>query len=63
MQNVLKQIREQRGMGVAELARKSGLARQTIYNIESDPQRVVDSKTMEALALALRVKVNKIFLF
>ena len=63
MQNVLKEVREKKGMNITELARKSGLARQTIYNIEADPGRVVDSATMEALAYALGVKVSKIFLF
>jgi len=63
MQNVLQEIREKKGLTVTELARKSGLTRQTIYNIESDPERVVDSKTMEAISNALGVKVSKIFLF
>ena len=63
MQNVLKEIREKKGVSVTDLARKAGLTRQTIYNIEADPERVVDSKTMEALATALGVKVGKIFLF
>lgn len=63
MQNDLKRIREEKGMSISELARKSGLSRQTIYNIEGDPDRVIDSKTMEDLATALGVKVSKIFLF
>lgn len=63
MQNDLKKIREAKGMSISELARRSGLSRQTIYNIEGDPDRVIDSKTMEDLATALGVKVSKIFLF
>lgn len=63
MQNDLKKIREAKGMSISELARRSGLSRQTIYNIEGDPDRVIDSKTMEDLAAALGVKVSKIFLF
>ena len=63
MTNILKEIREKKGVSVSELARKSGLTRQTIYNIEGDPNRVVDSKTMEDVANALGVKVSKIFLF
>lgn len=62
MTNNLKQIREERGMPISELARRSGLCRQTIYNIEGDPSRNVDAKTMESLAAALGVKVSKIFL-
>lgn len=63
MTNKLKEIREKKGISISELARKSGLTRQTIYNIEGDPNRVVDSKTMEDVANALGVKVSKIFLF
>ena len=63
MTNILKEIRENKGVSVSELARKSGVTRQTIYNIENDPERVVDSKTMEAVAAGLGVKVSKIFLF
>lgn len=62
MTNILKEIREKKGVSVSELARKSGLSRQTIYNIEGDPNRVLDSKTMEDIAAALGVKVSKIFL-
>lgn len=63
MTNKLKEIREKKGISISELARKSGLTRQTIYNIEGDPNRVVDSKTMEDVANALGVKVSKVFLF
>lgn len=62
MTNILKEIREKKGVSISELARKSGLSRQTIYNIEGDPERVLDSKTMESIANALGVKVSKIFL-
>ena len=62
MTNVLKQIREERGMPISVLARRAGLCRQTIYNIEGDPNRNVDAKTMEAIAAALGEKVSKIFL-
>lgn len=63
MQNDLKKIRESKGMSISELARKAGLSRQTIYNIEGDQDRVIDSKTMEDLAAALDEEVSKIFLF
>lgn len=63
MTNKLKEIREEKGIGISELARKAGVARQTIYNIEADPNRTIDSNTMEALAKGLDVKVSRIFLF
>ena len=62
MTNKLKQIREERGMPISELSRRSGLCRQTIYNIEGNPNRNLDAKTMEAIAAALGVKVSVIFL-
>jgi len=60
--NKLKQIREERGMPISELSRRSGLCRQTIYNIEGNPNRNLDAKTMEAIAAALGLKVSQIFL-
>ena len=62
MTNNLKQVRKEKDISISELARRSGLCRQTIYNIEGDPNRNVDGKTMESLAAALGVQVSKIFL-
>ena len=62
MTNVLKETRIKKGLSVAQLAAKSGVTRQTIYNLERDPSRSVKSEIMEALASALGVKVGKIFL-
>lgn len=62
MQNRLKQVREDKGVSISELARKSGVSRQTIYNIEMDENASVRSSTMESLAQALEEKPRTIFL-
>lgn len=62
MQNKLKKVREDKGVSISELARKSGVSRQTIYNIETDENASVRSSTMESIARALGVKASIIFL-
>ena len=62
MQNVLRETRQKKGMTISELSRLSGVSRQTIYKIEANPQISITSVVMEALAAALGVKANKIFL-
>lgn len=58
--NRLKEIRDQRGTGAAELARQVGVRRQTIYAIEA---RTYIPNTTIALKLAevLQVKVEDLF--
>jgi DNA-binding XRE family transcriptional regulator len=63
MKNILKSVREEKGMTISELARKAGVTRQTIYNIESNQNAVVSSNVMESIAKALDVKAKNIFLF
>lgn len=62
MKNVLKETREDKGMTISELAKRSGVSRQTIYNIETNPNAAVSSVVMEAVSDALGVKASKIFL-
>lgn len=62
MRNRLKEVRDEKGVTVAELARKSGVSRQTIYNIETNENASVRSNTMESLARALEEKPGTIFL-
>lgn len=62
MQNTLKQIREDKGVTISELSRKTGISRQTIYNIEADLNANVSARVMGAIAAALDVKVSNIFL-
>lgn len=63
MRNIVRETREKRGMTISELSRQSGVSRQTIYNIETNPNWQVDASKMEAIAKALKCKVPSIFLF
>jgi transcriptional regulator with XRE-family HTH domain len=62
MLNKLKEVREAKGFTVLELAQKSAVTRQTIYNIEKNANAVVSSSVMEALSKALDAKPSEIFL-
>ena len=62
MLNKLKEVREAKGFTVLELAQKSSVTRQTIYNIEKNANAVVSSSVMEALSKALDAKPSEIFL-
>lgn len=62
MLNKLKEVREAKGFTVLELAQKSAVTRQTIYNIEKNANAVVSSSVMEALSKALGTKTSDIFL-
>lgn len=62
MLNKLKEVREAKGFTVLELAQKSAVTRQTIYNIEKNANAVVSSSVMEALSKALDAKTSEIFL-
>ena len=62
MLNKLKEVREAKGFTVLELAQKSAVTRQTIYNIEKNANAVVSSSVMEALSKALDAKSSEIFL-
>ena len=62
MQNRLKQVRQEKGITIAELARNAKVTRQTIYNIEGDQNANVSSRVMSRIALAIGVKASDIFL-
>ncbi|MCR5811444.1 MAG: helix-turn-helix transcriptional regulator [Lachnospiraceae bacterium] len=60
--NRLKEIREERNISQVKLAEMSGITRQTIAKIESDPQASVKVATLQKLADALGVRFYDIFL-
>lgn len=60
IRNRLKEIREQRGTGAAELARQVGVRRQTIYAIEACTY-VPNTTIALKLAEALKVSVEQLF--
>lgn len=60
MNNIVKEIRTERGMSVSELARRSGLSRTAIFNIENGISNPL-ATTMHAISLALDKEVSEIF--
>lgn len=62
MNNRVKEIREENGLTQDALARKSGVARTIISQLENDSRRSVTSETMLKLSNALGKSVNDIFL-
>lgn len=61
MGNKLKMLREEKRMTQEELAKKSGISRQTIIAIENDKYSNVLLGTIAALADALETTVDNIF--
>lgn len=57
----IKEVREQKGITQQELAEKSGIARATIWKLETGSSEVTTTKTLVALAKALGVSVEDIF--
>ena len=63
LENKLKEIREEKRITQEELAEKSGVSRTTISGLENKTIRNNTSKTLMAIAKALNVGVEEIFLF
>lgn len=59
--NRLKDIRESKGISQEKLAELSGISRQTIFKLESDPEFNARVDTIKALADALEVEFHEIF--
>ncbi len=61
MANKLKEMRFRRMMSIEDLSRRSGISRTRIWQIETNRARNVTVNTMQALADALNMPINKIF--
>lgn len=61
MRNRLQAEREARRVSITDLARRSGVSRQTIYSIESDPGYMPLGAVMARLATALGVEIGDLF--
>ena len=59
--NRLKEVREAKKMTQEKLAELSGISRQTIYKIETNPLANIKVDTIQALADALGVSFDEIF--
>ena len=60
MENKLKTIRKEKNLSQAELAKKSGVSRATIANIERGAQVEILVGTAAKLANALNVSVSEV---
>lgn len=58
----IKEIREQINMSQQELIKRSGISRGTISALENGTMRATTTKTLVAIANALGVTVDQIFL-
>lgn len=57
----IREIRENKGMSQTELSRLAGVARATIWKLESGGDEVTTSKTLTKIAKALDVSVAALF--
>ena len=62
MKSNLKAAREARGISQAELSRESGVDAQTVSALENNEARNLTSKLLVALADALKVTVDELFI-
>lgn len=58
----IREIRESKGISQTELSEKSGVARATIWKLETDENAVTMTTTLQKIANALGVSVDEIFL-
>lgn len=58
----IREIREARGMSQMELSEKTGLARATIWRLETGEEETTTTKTLLKIADALGVTVGALFL-
>lgn len=57
----IQRIRERKNLSRAELAKKAGVTRQTIYNLESGVTSNARIRTLQKIAKAMNVSMNAIF--
>lgn len=57
----IKERRELLRMSQEDLSKKSGVSRQTISNLENNPEKGVSTKTLEKIAAALETTVATLF--
>jgi DNA-binding XRE family transcriptional regulator len=62
MENKVREIREDIGMNISELARRANTSRNTIYNIEKGITKDVSINLAYAIADALKRNEREIFL-
>lgn len=61
MKNKVREYRLKEGMSQEELAKKSGVSRTTISDLENEKVDVITNVTLQKIANALNRKVSTIF--
>ena len=61
MRNRLRELRVAAGMSQLRLSKESGVTRQTIRTLESNPDGETTTRTIEALCKALGVRIADFF--
>lgn len=62
MRYKIREIRESRHMTQTELAEKAGIARATLWKLESGEDEITTTKTLANIATVLGVSVSDLFL-
>lgn len=62
MQYRIREIRESRHMTQTELAEKAGIARATLWKLETGEDEITTTKTLANIATVLGVSVSDLFL-
>lgn len=62
MRFIIKEVREKKNMSQEDLAKKSGVSRAIISNLETGRADTTTTSTLEKIATALEEPVSKIFL-
>ena len=57
----IKEKREELGMSQTKLSERSGVSRGIIWSLESDPNAVTTTKTLQKIAEALGTTVSALF--
>jgi transcriptional regulator with XRE-family HTH domain len=57
----LRQLRESVGIGLSEMARRTGLARSHLYRLEAGESQAPSTETLNALADALGVEAEDLY--
>lgn len=57
----IKEAREAKGMSQEELAKRAGISRTIIWNLETNPKAETTTKTLKKIAEALDTTVSAIF--
>ena len=57
----IKELREKRGITQTDLSNSTGIARATIWKLETGTNSITTTKTLEKIAEALGVTIEELF--